>query len=146
LSLLPQLGKAINKLTKKVKGLEGVVYSPEKVADWCGSQLQLPPNVLAAARDVVGRAGGVLVSESFRPHALAGGALLLVCSTKRSAEALDGAAPLHPALELERVAQVTHISEPVLTKTHRKLFEHRAALLPDDFVAYLRKNNLELTL
>lgn len=77
-----EVGRVINDISRKVKELEAVVFTPEEVVDKYGGQLRIPIQVRAAAVEVVKAAREVPGFESMHPQTLAGAALLMLCNTK----------------------------------------------------------------
>lgn len=161
------VGRVINDVSRRVKELQAVVFTPEEVVDKYAAQLQLPAPVRAAAVEVVTRARASDL-EGVHPQTLAGAALLLLCSTKEREDGEDVLVAVEEAVKgkggggggkdggeegkpdpplrrtLEEIAGVTLMSADALKRAHRQLFDRRRQLVPPGFMAGLEANGLVL--
>jgi transcription initiation factor TFIIIB Brf1 subunit/transcription initiation factor TFIIB len=85
-----EVGRVINDISRKVKALEAVVFSPEEVVDKYGGQLRLPLGLRAAAVEVMKAAREVGGFQGMHPQTLAGAALLLLSNTKKMQQFVVG--------------------------------------------------------
>ncbi len=165
-----EVGRVINDVSRRVKELQAVVFTPEEVVDKYAAQLQLPVPVRTAAVEVVARARASDL-EGVHPQTLAGAALLLLCNTKALEDGEDVLveAPLPgeqqqqqqqgkgeadedeegkpeppPQRSLEEILGVTLMSADALKRAHRQLYDRRRQLVPHAFVAALEANGLAL--
>lgn len=162
------VGRVINDISRKVKSLEAVVFSPEDVVDKYGGQLRLPLGLRAAAVEVMKAAKEMPGLEGLHPQSLAGAALLLLSNTKvaphlvlnsaaqekgmmkievkdedLASQALPGLFP-PPQRSLEDVTGATLMSTGTIKRAHSLLYEHREKLVPVAYAAQMFSHRLEL--
>ena len=162
-----EVGRVINEVSRKVKALEAVVFTPEEVVDKYGGQLHLPLQLRLAAVEVMKAARQVPGLEGLHPQTLAGASLLLLCNTKKLQDHLvpgdvasssgggggvkkeegggDGVAAFPPPLRtVEDIAGATLVSMNTIKKTHALLYEHWREVVPAAYAAEMESHHLEL--
>lgn len=158
---LSQVGRVINDISRKVKELEAVVFTPEEVVDKYGGQLALPIPIRSAAVDVVKKARQVKGLEGLHPQTLAGAALLLLCSVQRDTGDPLNAAFVNggggsvttnggnniikefPSRSIDSIAKATLVSAQTIRKTHALLYEHRQLVVSESFYASLKSGQYD---
>ncbi|KAM3578020.1 hypothetical protein VYU27_000122 [Nannochloropsis oceanica] len=161
-----EVGRVINDISRKVKALEAVVFSPEEVVDKYGGQLRLPLGLRAAAVDVMKTAREVEGFQGMHPQTLAGAALLLLSNTKKmpqlvvadgvvkkeegiksggQREALAGTVFPPPARSVGEVTGATLVGVGTMKKAHALLYEHRERVVPLVYAAEMASHLLELS-
>jgi len=165
-----EVGRVINDISRKVKALEAVVFSPEEVVDKYGGQLRLPLGLRAAAVEVMKAAREVGGFQGMHPQTLAGAALLLLSNTRKMQQfvlggegggvkkeeggggggggrsgALAGTVFPPPARSVGEVTGATLVGVGTMKKAHALLYKHRESVVPSVYAAEMASHLLELS-